>query len=164
MMHMSWFSISIIFAVVGSAVVAGVFLAFSSFVMRGLAALPAKQGIVAMQSINITVLNSIFMLFFVGTALLSVVLGIIAILKWGQTGMPILLIACGLYVVGSFLVTIIFNVPLNNTLAMVEPNSTQAIPIWKNYLNVWVVWNHVRTTASLAASGTFIYALLKFFV
>src|SRR5258705_6992637 len=41
----------------GAGLVAGVFFAFSSFVMAALARLPPAQAIAAMQSINVTVVN-----------------------------------------------------------------------------------------------------------
>ena len=45
----------------GSGVVGGVFFAFSSFVMAALARRPAHEGIAAMQSINVVVLNRSFL-------------------------------------------------------------------------------------------------------
>ncbi len=47
----------ILFCALGSALVAGVFFAFSTFVMKALGRLQPEQGIAAMQSINVTVLN-----------------------------------------------------------------------------------------------------------
>ena len=41
-----------LFAAIGCAMMAGVF-AFSSFVMKALARLPAEQGVAAMQAINV---------------------------------------------------------------------------------------------------------------
>jgi uncharacterized membrane protein len=41
-----------LFAALGCGLVAGVFFAFSTFVMKALARLPAEQGIAAMQAIN----------------------------------------------------------------------------------------------------------------
>jgi uncharacterized membrane protein len=60
---------------IGSALVAGIFFAFSTFVMQALGRIPAEQGITAMQSINITVINPLFMLAFLGTGAVCLVLG-----------------------------------------------------------------------------------------
>jgi uncharacterized membrane protein len=57
-----------LFAALGCGLVAGVFFAFSTFVMKALARLPAPQGIAAMQSINVIVINPWFMTAFLGTA------------------------------------------------------------------------------------------------
>ena len=59
-------------ALLGSALVGGVFFAFSSFVMKALARMPSSEGIAAMQSINVVVINPAFLGAFIGTALLSV--------------------------------------------------------------------------------------------
>ena len=53
---------------VGAAIVGGVFFAFSTFLMKALAHLPASQGVVAMQRINVVVLNPMFFGAFFGTA------------------------------------------------------------------------------------------------
>jgi uncharacterized membrane protein len=59
------------------------------------------------------------------------------------------------------LVTILGNVPLNNALAIVDPNSTEGATLWIRYLTDWTFWNHVRTLAAFAASATFIISLNK---
>jgi uncharacterized membrane protein len=55
-------------ATLGCGLVAGVFFAFSTFVMSALARLQSKEGIAAMQAINITVINPWFMIALFGTA------------------------------------------------------------------------------------------------
>lgn len=64
-----------------------------------------------------------------------------------------------LYVLGMFVVTMIFNVPLNNALAAVDPAGQAAASLWGRYLTDWTLWNHVRTVASTATSALFIVAL-----
>jgi uncharacterized membrane protein len=46
-----------LFSALGCGLIGGVFFAFPSFVMNALARLPAAQGIAAMQSINVVVIN-----------------------------------------------------------------------------------------------------------
>ena len=53
----------------------------------------------------------------------------------------------------------IFNVPLNDALASVDPASGEGAALWERYLDVWVKWNHVRTVAGLGALACFIQAL-----
>ena len=55
-------------AALGCAMMAGVFFAFSAFVMKALARLPAKQGIGAMQAINVAAVTFAFMAALFGTA------------------------------------------------------------------------------------------------
>ena len=52
----------------GCGTIAGVFFAFSTFVMKALGRLPPEEGIAAMQSINVFAINSWFLVAFLGTA------------------------------------------------------------------------------------------------
>ena len=72
-------------AVLGCALVAGIFFTFSNFVMSALGQLPSKQGIAGMQAINVTVLNPWFFAVFFGTAAACVLIAIRAILGGSGT-------------------------------------------------------------------------------
>lgn len=124
-----------LFAALGCGLMAGVFFAFSSFVIKALACLEPSKGIVAMQSINITVINPSFMAVFMGTALICLFLAISSLSKWHQPGSPRLLVGSLLYLVVTFGVTILFNVPLNDALAKATPNSPEGAKLWANYLS-----------------------------
>ncbi|RXZ83814.1 DUF1772 domain-containing protein [Paenibacillaceae bacterium] len=150
-----------LFSALGSGLVAGLFFAFSTFVMTALTRLPASQGIAAMQSINITVLNPLFGLVFAGTALASVALTILSFFRWGEAGANYLLAGSLIYLIGSFLVTLVFNVPLNDALAAVDSSSAQGADLWTRYTASWTAWNHVRTVASLASLLSFILAFRR---
>ncbi len=143
----------------GSGLAAGIFFAFSTFVMTALGRLAPEQGISAMQAINVTVLNPWFLGVFFGTALGCVFLSMFAFSMWGAPGALYLVVAGVLYLCGSILVTMLFNVPLNNALAAVEPDSAEGAELWTGYLSTWTTWNHVRTLASVAAMASFIMAL-----
>ena len=58
-------------AALSTGVVAGIFFAFSNFVMRALERVEPSAGMASMQAINVTVLNPMFFLFFLGAALLG---------------------------------------------------------------------------------------------
>ncbi len=136
----------------GCGLVAGVFFAFSTFVMRALARLPAAQGIAAMQSINVAAINPLFMAAFFGTAAACALLAISSLLRWHKPGAGYLLAGSLLYLAGAFLVTIVFNVPRNNALAAVDPASAEGASLWAGYIAGWTAWNHVRAAAALAAA------------
>jgi uncharacterized membrane protein len=146
-------------AVLGSALVAGVFFAFSTFVMDALDRIPPAQGINAMNQINETVVRPGFMIAFVGTAILALVLGVYAVLNWGDRHATFLLVASVLYIVGTFVLTMVHHVPLNDRLADVDPNSAAAASEWRHYFDGWVPWNHVRTIAPLASTALYAVAL-----
>lgn len=146
-------------AALGAGLMAGVFFAFSTFVMKALGSLPAGAGIAAMQSINGTVINPMFLGAFFGTAVACAVATGGALMHWEKPGAAYLLAGGALYLFGTFGVTIAFNVPLNNALAAVAPESPDGAARWTDYLARWTAWNHVRTAAALAALGSFVVAL-----
>lgn len=148
-----------LFSALGCGLVAGVFFAFSTFVMNALGRLQPKEGIAAMQSINITAINPLFMLALFGTAAACILLAVSSVLKWQQPGAAYLFVGSLLYLIGTVLVTIAFNVPLNDALALVKPDSSEAANLWARYLTNWTIWNHVRTIAALAAAAAFTIAL-----
>jgi len=141
-------------AALGCGLIAGVFFAFSTFVMKALARLPTSHGIAAMQSINVVVLNRCFLGTFLGTAILCAVAMIGAILRWQMPNDIYLIVGSALYLVGSLLVTIVFNVPKNESLAALAPDDPRGTEAWALYVSDWTAWNHVRTAASLAAAAS----------
>jgi uncharacterized membrane protein len=147
-------------AAIGCGAMAGVFLAFSAFVMRGLGRLPATQGIAAMQSINVTAVTPPFLLALFGTAVACVALAISSGSRWGEPGAAAGLVGCLLYLIGTIGVTIACNVPRNDALAAVDPRSPESARLWTDYLRGWTAWNHVRTVAALAAAGLITWSLV----
>ena len=116
------------------------------------------DGMAAMQSIMV-VINPIFLGVLFGTAVLALFLGFGAIRHLADPRAIWIVTGAGLYVIGTVVVTMIFNVPLNNALAAVDPASSEGAAVWADYLRTWTNWNHVRGLAALAASGAFIFAL-----
>jgi uncharacterized membrane protein len=146
-------------AVLGCGLMAGVFFAFSTFIMRALARLQPAQGIEAMQSINRTVINPWFLGVFLGTAAVCILLAGSALWRWQQPGAVYLLAGSLLYLIDTVLVTVVFNVPMNNALENIDPASSDASGQWASYLARWTAWNHVRTAAALLGAASFMLAL-----
>ncbi len=149
---------TILAAAIGTALVAGIFFAFSAFVMRALARLEPKKAVPAMQSINVVVLNPWFFAAFFGAGVLCVVNAIIVLVTEPGPSRVAVLIGSALYLFGCIGVTAAFNVPLNDRLADAEPVGEGAAQLWAEHVTRWTRWNHVRTTASLAASVAFAFA------
>jgi uncharacterized membrane protein len=145
----------------GSGLNAGVFAAFSTFVMPGLARLPPAQGVAAMQSINAAALTPPFLGLFVGTAAGCAVVALSSFWRWRQAGAVHLLVGSALYLLGPLLVTAACNVPKNEALAALDANSAAAVSAWARYLPGWTAWNHLRAVAALAATASFILALRR---
>jgi uncharacterized membrane protein len=138
---------------IGAGIVGGVFFAFSTFVMKALAEIPAPHGIAAMQRVNVVVLNPLFLSVFVGTAVLAGICVLAGFVAWGEPR-SFLLLAAGLcYALGSFGVTLAFNVPRNKRLARMGSESAEAAAYWPIYRREWSFWNHVRTVASVLSAA-----------
>jgi uncharacterized membrane protein len=146
-------SFLVIATCVGAGTIGGVFFAFSTFVMKALDQLSAQEGIVAMQRINRVVLNPLFLGVFMGTAALSLLCVGLALAAWHTYRSPLLLAAGSLYLIGTWIVTLVCSVPRNNRLRKLAPETSAAIAYWPIYVREWTRWNHVRTAASLAASA-----------
>jgi len=149
-----------LFSALGCGLVAGIFFAFSAFVMKALARLPPREGIAAKQSINVVVLNPWFMVAFLGTAVACVLALISPLLRWHKPDAAYLFVGSALYLVGTLLVTVVFNVPRNESLASVAPADPNGASRWTAYVASWTAWNHVRTAAALAAAASFSLALV----
>lgn len=146
-------------AAIGCGLVAGIFFAFSTFIMKALARLPAAEGIAAMQSINVAVLNPWFMLAFFGTAVACVLASITALVQGHEPAAVYVVVGSGLYLVGTVMVTIVFNVPWNESLESVARADPGGARLWADYVAGWTNWNHVRTLAALVAAASFGLAL-----
>ena len=143
----------------GCGLIAGVFFAFSSFVMPALKRLPTEGGIAAMQSLNVLAVTPVFMTALFGTA--ATCLGLIAwaAFSWGEQPTALVLAGGALYIVGTIGVTIARNVPLNDRLATLQPQGSDAAGRWEEYVTKWIAWNHVRVAAALAAAALLTIAL-----
>jgi uncharacterized membrane protein len=150
------------FAAVSAGLMAGIYFAFSGFIMRSLDRLDAANAVEAMNTINEVILRSWFMPLFFGTSLLYLLLALQIYFDWNDPNAPLLLIDGLTYVGGMFLCTIFFNVPLNNRLAMAKENNGDKFQIWSHYYKYWTRWNHLRTASSLIACVLSIYLLTTY--
>ena len=143
---------------VGAGLAAGVFFAFSTFVMRALTRLPATQGLTAMQSINRAAPNPLFMTALFGTGVTCVALAVSAGSRLDERAGMLQFVGAGLYLV-VLVVTIAYHVPRNDALALVDPAGADAARAWARYAPAWTAWNHVRTAAAFLAATTLTYSL-----
>ena len=142
-------------AAVGSGTVGGVFFAFDSFVLRGLARLPDGVGADAMRSINVAAVRPAFMTALFGTAALSVGVVVLGVRSPETVERVLLVGGAGAYLAGTVLTTIVRNVPLNDALEARQGAT------WMQFLAAWSRANRLRTAASLAASAAFTIALAR---
>jgi uncharacterized membrane protein len=149
-----------ILAALGCGVVAGVFFAFSAFVMKALDRLSAPRAVAAMQEINVAAPTPAFMAVLFGTALACGALIPWSLFVWGEPSAVYLLVGGGLYLICAIGLTIVYHVPRNDALARVEPRGAEAEGRWSSYVAGWTAWNHLRFAGALAASVLLVMALV----
>jgi uncharacterized membrane protein len=142
----------------GAGWIAGIFIVFSTTIMKALGTLPPAQGIAAMQSINVVIVGPWFLTPFFGTAVGSLLLVVAGLVRWHAPVTPYWLAGSALYLAGALLVTVCANVPRNAAMVALDPNSAEAVRLWADYLEAWTAWNHVRAAAALAAAVCFTLA------
>ncbi|MEL7344950.1 MAG: anthrone oxygenase family protein [Pseudomonadota bacterium] len=149
------------FSILAYALVGGVFLAFSDFIMRSLALTSGHGGIEAMQGINREVFRWVFMTLFLGMAAVSAVIaGYGAFGLVGPAG-TVIMMAGLVYLVGCFGVTVFFNVPMNEALAGMETATGSTRDYWlETYVPRWTFWNSVRTVACVVSAALLLFGLL----
>jgi len=146
-------------AALGSGLIAGVYFAFSAFIMPAFDRIDTAHAIAAMNAINATILRSLFMPLFFASSIISVLLTILAFMHWDEPGAGLMLLAGIIYFFGMFVCTVLFNVPLNNSLASLDPDTVNAYPVWSRYFKTWTNWNHLRTVSALATCVLCIWIL-----
>lgn len=141
-------------AVLSTGLMAGIYFAFSVFIMSAFKTIPDTSAAIAMNAINKVIVKSAFMPVFFGSSLLAIVLVFLA-LDGERAGL--IMLAGGVYILGMLLCTVLFNVPLNNRLLKASFENQPGV--WRNYVIEWTRWNHVRSISSLLAFILYVLAL-----
>ncbi len=148
-------------SILAYALVAGAFLTFSDFIMRSLALVGGSGGVEAMQAINREVFRWVFMTLFLGMAAVSVLIGGYAWIGLDGPASLMILAAALIYLVGCFGVTVVFNVPMNEALALMELSSEATRDYWlQTYVPRWTFWNSVRALAATLSAALLLFGLL----
>lgn len=156
----TWFVLLCQLSVLAFALLGGVFLAFSDFIMRSLDRAGVPGSVAVMQSINREVFRYIFMSLFLAMVPVSLLIAGYAALGLNGPASTLIAAAAGTYLLGAFGVTIVFNVPLNDALAVMDTNAESTQNFWDStYLPRWTFWNSVRTASCAAASGLMLFGL-----
>ena len=90
---------------------------------------------------------------FFGSMVLCLAVILVSLLRRGGSPSWAALAGAAIYVVGVFGVTVGFNVPLNETLATLDPSLPENASAMAAYIEDWTFWNDVRTLANVLAFG-----------
>ena len=143
-------------AAIASAAAGGMMYVFSTFVMRGLDRTGPVAAITAMRGINAEAnSDGAFLLAYFGATILAIALGMVAVIQLRQPGSWWLLAGAVFGILGA-IVTMVFNVPLNNHLDGIDPagvSAADAAREWRAYVSTWTAWNHVRSATSIIGAA-----------
>lgn len=153
-------NILLFITVLFSGLMAGLFYAYSCSVNPGLKLLGDSEYIKAMQSINRAIQNLIFFLPF---------LGLLLLFPWStfqlynlQNSLPWMLItAMCVYFIGVFMVTVLFNVPLNEQLEKFPIHTATENEMSEMRKVFEVSWNRFHTIRTISAIVSFGMALIS---
>ena len=161
-MNTSPFVILTSLTALASAAAGGMMYVFSTFVMRGLDRTGPVDAITAMRGMNAEAnTNPAFLLGYFSAAILALVVGVIAVVRLNQPGSWWVLVGAIFAVLGA-VITMVFNVPLNNHLDTVNPDGlsvADAAREWQAYFSTWTAWNHVRTATAFIGAALLLVGL-----
>lgn len=141
----------IILLILMTGIMAGVYFAFSVFIMQSLSELPSLQAAQVMNKINDVIVNTLFLPVFFGSTLWYCGLVVWSLADWQFERSILVITAAMIYILGMFVVTAFGNVPLNNRLKSSAEDDSRLISFWDEYLRRWTRLNHLRMLSCIAA-------------
>lgn len=139
--------------------ISGILYSFSDFIMKAFNTLSSRNAVAAMQGINITVYRSLFMVIFMSLVPISIITAIWSIATLGWTDSLFVVLGTLFYIVGTFIITGLGNVPLNESLKQVDINHQEVSSAWKSYYTRWTRLNTLRCLFGILAGFSYIFAV-----
>ncbi len=154
---------ALVAATITTGLMAGLFYAYAYSVMPGLGRTDDRTFVSTMQALNQAIVNGWFFSIFFGALVLTALAGALQLRGDGQGVLTWIAVAFVLYVV-ALIVTIGFNVPLNDQLAAAgEPDRIADLAAVREQFEAsWVRWNIVRAVTSTVAFGCLTWALVLY--
>lgn len=131
---------------------AGLFFAWSVSVTPGIGRLPDKEYLASFQVMNRAIVNPVFLICFLGTAVLLPVCTYRQFVQPLAGSFWLLLSATALYLVFIIGITFFGNIPLNNKLDQLDLTTLtgeQMASFRAQFENRWNTLNNIRTVASI---------------
>ena len=143
-----------------TALMAGLFYSYSCSVMLGLKTLTDLQFIESMQAINKAIQNPVFFLAFFGTLLFLPANIYFHYSHPATTQFWLFVIAGILYVAGVFCVTVLGNIPLNNSLDRFQVSNASTAAIHVCRVNFEGSWNRLNTIRTISSVFSLIFIII----
>lgn len=123
--------------------------------------LDPNAAITAMNAMNISVRNGVFMLAFFATPVVLVLTSVVAFLAAQRKVALLVGLGAVVYIAGAFIPTATINVPMNIALEAYAPPliASEAEAIWAEYSPRWQFWNTFRTFVAGISLMLVVFAL-----
>jgi len=122
---------------------------------------PFGEAMETMKEINVVITRSFFIALFLGNAAAAAILIGIGMYDMNAAGAWPMIAGGAAYLLGAFLVTIVFNVPRNKALAAMAPDEPIAAKaLWNDYREEWTRWNSIRAGACIISTVLLAASLL----
>jgi uncharacterized membrane protein len=154
-------NLSLFAAAFTTALITGLFYAYSCSVNPGLAKLNDAEYIAAMQSINRAIQNPLFFFSFFGTAVLLPLNAYMQYRHGVSVKFWLLLSAALFYMIGTIGITIAGNIPLNEMLDKFDLNNADDAAVKNMRLHFIEKWNRFHTIRAIAAAVSMVCVLLS---
>jgi len=163
-MESEFFVFALVLAILLCTLVSGLLFGFAVVVMPGVAKLSDRDFLLAFKHMDGIIQNNqpLFILVWVGSILSVLVSAILGTMDLSGQEAVLLWIGCGWYLLGVQLPTIVFNIPLNNTIQALEIDKLNESELTNSRVNFeakWNRWNDIRTINGIIAVSTFLYLL-----
>jgi uncharacterized membrane protein len=153
-------TIIFILSIFFSGLIAGLFYAWSISVTPGLAKISNESYLQSFQSMNRAILNPVFFIAFFGLVLLLPILCYLTFQSSGSQQFWFVLAATLFYMIGVMAVTVFGNVPLNNSLEVLQIGSMTPEQMNTFRLGFESKWNNLNTLRTVTSSITFMLLLI----
>ena len=124
-------------------IMTGIYFIFSNTIMPVLS--KVENGALVMIAINKVILNPVFLTLFAVSAL-----GALYLMIFGAGPTQL---AAWVFFLGTVVVTVTRNIPMNNQLLNTENAAQLRQAQWQQYLIHWVRWNHIRSISSAVSAA-----------
>jgi len=153
-------TILLILTTMSSGLIAGLFYSWSVSVTPGLAKISDENYLQVFQSMNRAILNPVFFIFFMGLVILLPLLSYLYYSSPVSAQFWYILSAAILYLIGVIAVTIFGNVPMNNTLEVLQIDSMSPEQMSSFRFGFEKKWNNLNWARTICSSLSFVLLIM----
>lgn len=149
-------------AILFTGLMAGIFFTWSNAVKPGIGKLSDLEYLKALQSMNRVILNNLFKIIFGGAIITTLLLPVFYFNLYPNKVFWIVILTLFIYWIGAFGVTVLGNIPLNESLDKTSLESISLEEVKALRTSIEVKWNNLNLVRSISAAVSFILLVVSF--